>query len=89
MADLSLFSNLRPPATAAVGTGAKRTGSAPPSRPGPSPTSAAGKHSLIFELDFGRFWDLNSGHFRSVFEAKGYRFGHPRAACACGGSWTL
>ncbi|KAI5343835.1 hypothetical protein L3X38_011711 [Prunus dulcis] len=26
-----------------------------------------GQGSLIFELDFGRFWDSDSGHFRPVF----------------------
>ncbi|ONH89481.1 hypothetical protein PRUPE_I005600 [Prunus persica] len=36
----SLFSKLKPPVTVADRTGAKRTGSAPPSRPGLFPTSA-------------------------------------------------
>ncbi|CAL2229021.1 unnamed protein product [Prunus armeniaca] len=100
------------------------TGSAPASRPGPSPTSAAspvagkcrflaGFHSKlrrldlpppatvsgnsIYELDFGRFCDRDSGHFRSVFGGRSlgsrfgnfpamrYCFGHPRAA----GAWAL
>ncbi|CAL2238204.1 unnamed protein product [Prunus armeniaca] len=52
---------------------------------------------LIFEFERRRS-DLrisrgDSGHFRCVFPAMGYRFGHPRAAgaCggACGGAWAL
>ncbi|CAL9026290.1 unnamed protein product [Prunus brigantina] len=64
-------------------------------------TKSCNQGNSIYELDFGRFYDRDSGHFRSVFggrsleprfgdfPAKGNRFGPPRAAGACGGEWAL